>query len=85
VRLKPGSEPVVEAWAAVWEVWMSAVLLQAYVAAASLSGLLPAERGDLVRLLDVLILDKALYELRYELNNRADWVHVPLGAVARLL
>ena len=30
-------------------------------------------------------LEKALYELRYELNNRPDWVHVPLAGIERLL
>lgn len=36
-------------------------------------------------LLDALVLDKALYELVYELNNRPDWVPIPLGAVNALL
>lgn len=36
-------------------------------------------------LLDALILDKALYEVAYEANNRPDWLHIPLGAVQRLL
>ena len=85
VRLKPGSEPVVEAWAGVWETWISAVFLQGYLAASSDPGLLPRDRATLGRLLNVFILDKAFYELRYELNNRPDWVHVPLRALARLL
>ncbi|MEJ5998475.1 phosphotransferase [Corynebacterium sp. H130] len=36
-------------------------------------------------LLTALIVDKALYEVAYEVNNRPDWVHIPLGAVRRLL
>lgn len=36
-------------------------------------------------LLSLLILDKALYELRYELNNRVDWVQVPLQGLLSLL
>lgn len=36
-------------------------------------------------LLDAYILDKALYEVAYEINNRPDWVHIPLGAVERVL
>ena len=39
-------------------------------------------RGDLV--LDCFVLDKALYEVAYELNNRPDWVEIPLRAVRRL-
>lgn len=35
-------------------------------------------------LLRALVLDKALYEVVYEANNRPDWLHIPLGAVQRL-
>ncbi|WP_080793843.1 phosphotransferase [Corynebacterium pacaense] len=37
------------------------------------------------RLLDAYVLDKALYEVAYETNNRPDWVHIPLAAVRRVL
>ncbi|MFP7364328.1 phosphotransferase [Corynebacterium callunae] len=36
-------------------------------------------------LLNAYILDKALYEVAYETNNRPDWVHIPLEAVQRAL
>jgi maltose alpha-D-glucosyltransferase/alpha-amylase len=36
-------------------------------------------------LLALFELEKALYELRYELNNRADWAQVPLNGVLALL
>lgn len=36
-------------------------------------------------LLDAYVLDKALYEVAYETNNRPDWVHIPLAAVNRVL
>ena len=36
-------------------------------------------------LLDAFVLDKALYEVAYESNNRPDWVHIPLQAVKRIL
>ena len=45
----------------------------------------PPQRQDLVTLLDALVFDKALYELHYELNNRLDWVRIPLQSVLRLL
>ena len=34
--------------------------------------------------LNVLIAEKALYEVRYELNNRPDWVSIPLNGIRRL-
>ena len=85
VRTNPGAEPLIDAWAAVWETWISAVFLQSYVATASGRGIIPDNSAELASLLDLFMLDKAFYELRYELNNRPEWVHAPLGAVARLV
>jgi maltokinase len=48
-------------------------------------GLLPAGRDQVERLLTVFELEKAVYELRYELNNRPDWVGIPVAGIARLL
>ncbi len=36
-------------------------------------------------LLQIFELEKAVYELRYELNNRPDWVRIPVAGIARLL
>lgn len=36
-------------------------------------------------LVDAYVLDKALYEVAYEVNNRPTWVHIPLGAVKRII
>jgi predicted trehalose synthase len=41
--------------------------------------------GELRTLLDVYTLEKALYEISYELNNRPDWVRIPLNGILRLL
>jgi len=46
---------------------------------------LPADDQALEALLRILLFEKAVYELRYELNNRPSWVHIPLGGVASLL
>jgi predicted trehalose synthase len=37
------------------------------------------------KLLAVFELEKAVYELRYELNNRPDWVRIPVSGIARML
>ena len=36
-------------------------------------------------LLDVFMLEKAVYELGYELNNRPDWLNVPLQGILEML
>jgi maltokinase len=47
--------------------------------------LLPSGQLALERLLSVFELEKAVYELRYELDNRPDWVGIPVAGIQRLI
>ena len=47
--------------------------------------LLPAGQAAIDKLLAIFELEKAVYELHYELNNRPDWVAIPVAGIARLL
>ena len=47
--------------------------------------LLPSGEEAMRRLLTVFELEKAVYELRYELDNRPDWVRIPVAGIVRLL
>src|SRR5215211_7370411 len=49
------------------------------------ASLLPAAKQGTEQLLAVFELEKAVYELRYELNNRPDWVGIPVAGILRLL
>ena len=46
---------------------------------------LPRTPDEVQVLLDAHLLEKALYEVRYELNNRPEWVRIPLRGVLDLL
>ncbi len=72
-------------WAKTWRLWVSATFLKAYLETAKGASFLPSEPTRIGGLLDALTLDKALYELQYELNNRPDWVRIPLQGVLGLL
>jgi trehalose synthase-fused probable maltokinase len=47
--------------------------------------LLPPGESPTRTLLTIFELEKAVYELRYELNNRPDWVGIPVAGIVRLL
>ena len=58
---------------------------QSYLAAAADAALIPTDPEDTDLLLDAYTLQKGLYEVRYELANRPDWVHWPLSAVSEMI
>jgi maltose alpha-D-glucosyltransferase/alpha-amylase len=68
-----------------WYSWASAAFLGAYQTAAACGSFLPASRQELELLLDTYLLEKAMYELAYELNHRPDWVRIPLRGIGQLL
>jgi maltose alpha-D-glucosyltransferase/alpha-amylase len=71
-------------WADLWERWVAAVFLRAYLAATRGASFLPPYEDDVETILHAFVIDKAMYELGYELNNRPDWVHIPLTGLLRL-
>jgi trehalose synthase-fused probable maltokinase len=75
------------AWAERWESGARAAFLEGYLAETWERGaaFLPSDRDDLDAALRVFELDKALYELHYELNHRPAWVRVPLEGLRRTL
>jgi len=73
-----------EPWAQLWERSSAAEFLRAYRETTQAVEFLPPDRDVFRRLLDVHLLDKALYELRYELNNRPTWVRIPLMGLLSL-
>jgi maltose alpha-D-glucosyltransferase / alpha-amylase len=77
--------PAFEPWAQVWYRWVSAGFLHAYLAVARPASLVPPTREACQRLLDAYLLEKAVYELGYELNHRPDWVRIPLQGIRQLL
>jgi maltose alpha-D-glucosyltransferase/alpha-amylase len=72
-------------WLHVWYAWTAATFLRAYVAKAAEAGFLPQDQDELRILLDVYMLEKAIYELAYELNNRPEWVRIPLEGILHLM
>src|SRR5581483_3011318 len=75
----------VEPWLQFWYKWVAATFLKAYFTRAGDSPIIPRNPADLRILLDAFMLEKAVYELSYELNNRPDWVRIPLRGIVQML
>ena len=82
---RPDDLSRIEPWSRLWERAAVAEFLRAYREAAQNVTFLPSDAGAFRKLLDAYILDKALYELLYELNNRPTWVRIPLVGILSLL
>jgi maltokinase len=67
-----------------WEQRCRAEFLDGYLETVEPS-LLPATREAIERLLTVFELEKAVYELRYELQNRPEWLSIPVAGILRML
>ena len=83
--VRPEDSAVLEPWARFWQLWVSATFLNAYLSVTKDAHFLPQDQDDLFVLLDAYILQKAIYELGYELNNRPDWVGIPLDGIRQIL
>jgi maltose alpha-D-glucosyltransferase/alpha-amylase len=81
----PGALPALEGWMAFWRAWVSSAFLRAYLHHLEGSTLLPRTRAELGRLLRLLLLEKSVYELGYELNSRPEWVGLPVQGILELL
>lgn len=68
-------------WAEQWYQTARTAFLRGYRAIAGKAPFSPRSQEEFHHLLDVHLLDKAVYELAYELNNRPDWVALPLSGI----
>jgi maltose alpha-D-glucosyltransferase/alpha-amylase len=69
----------------VWRERSSATFVEAYREAMTEPRLWPPAPADSDRLLDFFLIEKAFYEIEYELSHRPHWVRVPLAGILRIL
>jgi maltose alpha-D-glucosyltransferase / alpha-amylase len=73
-----------EPWALLWERCVATEFLRAYRDTAQGAEFLPIDGADFRKLLDIFLLDKALYEVLYEMNSRPAWLRIPLMGILSL-
>jgi maltose alpha-D-glucosyltransferase/alpha-amylase len=88
VEGRPGDARAAERlrpWAQSWEEQVRAAFVEGYLAETVGRGapFLPRDREMLDRALRAFEVEKAAYEVRYELQHRPAWLHIPLAALER--
>jgi maltose alpha-D-glucosyltransferase/alpha-amylase len=82
--IRPEDFAFLSPWADLWAGYLGGVFLDNYLKTAAEAPYIPAEKAELDLMLDTFLLDKAVYELGYELNNRPRWVIIPLKGIRGL-
>lgn len=72
-------------YAETWFHYFSNFFMHAYLERLDGQSFIPAHRDDLEILMTTFLLEKAIYELNYEINNRPDWLVIPLRGVTSIL
>jgi maltose alpha-D-glucosyltransferase/alpha-amylase len=73
--------PALLRWAAFWRAWTSSAFLRAYLQRMEGAGLLPRTRPEVTALLRIMLIEKSVYELDYELNMRPGWAGIPIRGI----
>jgi maltose alpha-D-glucosyltransferase/alpha-amylase len=88
IPLMPSPEEdisLLQHWSRYWYTWVSIVFLTSYFDIVQKGQLLPDNQEQIKVLLEAFILEKAIYEIGYELNNRPDWVMVPVQGILEMM
>jgi 1,4-alpha-glucan branching enzyme len=65
-------------WASFWHRAVSAAFMRGWLTATRGSVVVPRDSGSMRALLDLFLLEKCIYEVHYEMNNRPEWLEIPL-------
>jgi maltose alpha-D-glucosyltransferase/alpha-amylase len=83
--IRPGDVSVLRPWTDLWYQYVAGIFLRSYLDTAGNALFIPAEEEELELLLKVFLLEKAVYEVGYELNHRPEWVVIPIKGIRDLL
>ena len=83
--VQPENRAALASWADYWFKWMGAIFLKEYLGVVGENAFIPPNADEVQVLLESYLLEKAIYELGYELNNRPDWVRIPISGILHVM
>lgn len=83
--IREEDKKVLEPWIHPWFLCVSRTFWAAYLETVGRADFVPKEGDELEILLNSFLLEKAVYELGYELNNRPEWASIPIKGIMQLL
>lgn len=81
MSISPEGAKQLQGWADFWCFWVSATYLGSYIEHAAEAAFMPTSRAALEILLESFVLEKVIYEVGYEMNNRPTWLSIPLRGI----
>jgi maltose alpha-D-glucosyltransferase/alpha-amylase len=85
LKSAPDEHGKIAAALGIWRDRSAATFVEAYRETIADHGLWPDDIEAANRLLDFFLVEKALYEIEYELSHRPEWLRVPLAGILRIL
>lgn len=79
------NEGDLEQYAEAWYYHVTRIFLKSYYERVGENNFIPSDKEDFKILLETFLLEKAIYELNYELNNRPLWVLIPLRGIQTII
>ncbi len=83
--VRNGDVEYLQNWLEPWYRTTAGIFLESYLEKIQGTRLIPKDRDEQEMLLDIYLLEKAVYELGYELDNRPEWTTIPIRGIQQIL
>jgi len=84
-KIRPEDTLIMQPWIEPWYYYITGAFLNSYLETVKGYDLVPEEKDELNILMNVFLIDKSIYEIGYELNNRPDWVIIPMQGIRLIM
>jgi maltose alpha-D-glucosyltransferase/alpha-amylase len=83
--IREEDKEMLEQWAEQWYHYISGFYIDSYLKTVEGNDFIPENKKHRDILIQTFLLEKAIYEINYELNNRPDWVIIPLRGIKYIM